>query len=224
MTTEDPLWNNINYKSQVGLLLIDLTSRRRLRINGVMRQAQAADYVIDVERVYPNCPKYIQRRQWKMPTAATTTSTKRSRRGKQLEAAQQIWIAQADTFFVASAHPEQGVDASHRGGLPGFVQVLDQVRLRIPDYAGNSMFNTLGNFVSYPYAGLVFLDFDSGRVLQLSGRPGILWDLDDPQGNTGGTRRYWEFKLEEWRERELPFRLAWELLDYSPLLPVPKDA
>jgi hypothetical protein len=85
-----------------------------------------------------------------------------------------VWIFGADTFFVASAHPEQGVDASHRGGLPGFVQVLDQHRLRIPNFLGNSMFNTLGNFVSYLDAGLVFLDFDRSQVLQLSGRPEIL--------------------------------------------------
>lgn len=135
-----------------------------------------------------------------------------------MEASQQAWIAEADTFFVASAHPEQGVDASHRGGLPGFVQVLDQRRLRIPDFVGNSMFNALGNFVSYPQAGLVLLDFDHARILQLTGRPMILWDSKDFQNNAGGTGRYWEFEVEDWREKKLPFRLEWELLGYSPLL------
>jgi len=58
------------------------------------------------------------------------------------------------------------------------------------------MFNTLGNFYSYPRAGLVFIDFDCGQVLQLSGRVNILWDQNDPQGETGGACRYWEFSID----------------------------
>jgi vanillate O-demethylase ferredoxin subunit len=81
------------------------------------------------------------------------------------------------------------------------------------------MFNTLGNFVSYPYAGLVFIDFERGRLLQLTGGPEILWDLEDPKEETGGTRRYWQFEISVWQECTLPFRLAWELLDYSPFIP-----
>jgi hypothetical protein len=97
--------------------------------------------------------------------------------------------------------------------------VLDDHRLRIPDYIGNSMFNTLGNFMSYPRAGLVFIDFENSRVLQLTGRPEILWELDDPAGETGGTGRFWQFELEAWRDSILPFRLDWEFLDYSPFIP-----
>lgn len=217
-SADDPFWANVKANPRIGLLIVDFGTRRRLRINGFIRQMAEAVFSVDVERAYPNCPKYIQRRRWKTPLGPTTRPAMASRRGKALEVSQQRWIGEADTFFVASAHPEQGVDASHRGGLPGFVQVLDQRRLRIPDFVGNSMFNTLGNFVSYPHAGLVFLDFDRSRVLQLSGRPTILWNDDDPGGHTGGTYRYWEFEVEDWRERELPFRLEWELIDYSPLL------
>ena len=62
-------------------------------------------------------------------------------------------------------------------------------------------------------------DFERGRLLQLTGRPEILWDLDDPKGEAGGTRRYWQFEISGWRETTLPFRLDWELLDYSPFIP-----
>jgi len=108
---------------------------------------------------------------------------------------------------------------SHRGGNPGFVEVLDERTLRVPDYVGNGMFNTLGNFVSNPRAGLLFIDFEGGRTLQLIGTPMIRWELDAPSDRTGGTRRYWDFTVDRWLERELPQRVDWELLDYSPFNP-----
>lgn len=217
----DPLWNNLQANPQVGLLLIELGSRRRLRVNGRVRLAADNSPIIHVERAYPNCPKYIQRRHWNIAKAENLAPTTPSRRGEILDTAQQAWVRAADTFFVASAHPEQGVDTSHRGGRPGFVQVVDPSTLRIPDFSGNNMFNTLGNFISYPHAGLAFIDFDQGRVLQLSGRPRILWDQNDPRGETGGTCRYWEFSVDAWQQSELPLRIEWEFLDYSPFIPTP---
>jgi len=215
----DPLWRNLEDSPNVGLLVIDLTSRRRLRVNGRARRLSESSYAIDVERAYPNCPKYIQRRQWQIPAAGTAGTVAVGRCGEALTQTQRNLIAGADTFFVASAHPKHGVDASHRGGRSGFVRVLDEQHLRIPDYVGNSMFNTLGNFISYPRAGLVFIDFENSRILQLTGRAEILWELDDPAEETGGTRRFWQFEIEAWRNSILPFRLDWEFLDYSPFIP-----
>lgn len=216
---DDLLWTNLDENPSVGLLVIELGSRRRLRVNGRARKVSGERAIIDVERAYPNCPKYIQRRVWKIPPAEQQINATSCAQGKELNEAQKTLIAGADTFFVASAHPDHGVDASHRGGQPGFVQLLNDRQLRIPDFAGNGMFNTLGNFESYPHAGLIFVDFGCGRVLQLTGRPEILWDLDDPHGETGGTRRYWQFELSGWRECTLPFLLDWEFLDYSPFIP-----
>src|SRR4030095_12436506 len=82
----------------------------------------------------------------------------------------------ADTLFIASVHADAGADASHRGGQPGFVRVLDERRLLIPDYAGNTMFQTLGNIAADPRVGLLFVDFDTGATLQLTGRARILWE------------------------------------------------
>ena len=141
------------------------------------------------------------------------------RSGGILSPSQRASIGAADTFFVASAHSERGVDVSHRGGNPGFVEVLDERTLRVPDYAGNSMFNTLGNFVANPRAGLLFIDFDANRTLQLVGTAEIQWELDESNDRTGGTRRYWDFTGERWLERELTHHVEWELLDYSPFNP-----
>ncbi len=221
---DDPLWANLVDNSSVGLVVIELDSRRRLRVNGRMRKVAAERYIVDVDRAYPNCPKYIQRRDWKLPSAELDRKSVPSTRGEVLSDAQKAWIAGADTFFVASAHPDHGVDASHRGGRPGFVQLLNDRQIRVPDFSGNSMFNTLGNFTSYPFAGLVFIDFERGCLLQLTGRPEIIWDLTDTQDTTGGTQRYWQLDITGWQESVLPFRLAWEFLDYSPFIPEQRPA
>ena len=216
---DDPLWENLRNRPEVGMLIIELGTRRRLRVNGRMRPVDNSAFRVDVEAAYPNCPKYIQRRHWRLSGPGIDVHEEPTRCGAALNPKQCTWIKQADTLFVASAYPGHGADASHRGGKPGFVQVLDAWRLRIPDYAGNSMFNTLGNFHRSSHAGLAFVDFTRGRLLQLSGRALIRWDLDDPCANTGGTGRFWDFGIERWRESDLPLRLEWEFLDYSPFIP-----
>lgn len=216
---DDPLWHNLVDNPNAGLLVIELGSRRRIRINGRARKIADQQLIIDVERAYPNCPKYIQRRDWKRIETDEQFEAIQSTQGKELDETHKTLIAGADTLFVASAHPEHGVDASHRGGHPGFVHIINNRLLRIPDFSGNSMFNTLGNFTSYPHAGLIFINFEHGHLLQLTGRPEILWELDDPQDETGGTKRYWQFEITAWQESTLPFRFAWELMDYSPHIP-----
>ena len=211
---DEPFWINIQHHSQVGLLFIDLENRRRLRINGRIINQNNEHLQISVEESYPNCSKYIQRRQ--LVQMKTSNSIARKRQGEQLEPEQQMLITSADTFFVASAYPSRGVDTSHRGGNPGFVRVLDDKTLRIPDYVGNSMFNTLGNFVVNPRAGLVFLDFQNHLILQLTGEAEILWELDDPTLETGGTKRYWNFTVKQCLETQLTQSFHWEFIDYSP--------
>ena len=213
---QDPFWTNIEDNFQVGLLVIDLATRRRLRINGRISRVAQERLRLEVAESYPNCPKYIQRRHITAHIVDDASGSSETRRGQSLEPDQEAFIRSADTFFVASAHPDRGVDASHRGGSPGFIRVLGDRRIRVPDYFGNSMFNTLGNFTVNPRAGLVFLDFERTRTLQLIGRPEIMWDLDDPTNETGGTRRYWDLEIERWLETDLPHQLRWEFLDYSP--------
>jgi uncharacterized protein len=219
---DDPFWTNIESNPMVGMLLIDLPTRRRLRVNGRIRRLDETRFALAVNHAYPNCPKYIQRRHLSHLAEISLPRSDRTLHGDALTDNHCTQITSADTLFVASANPEHGFDASHRGGQPGFVRVLDERRLRIPDYVGNSMFNTLGNFLTYPLAGLVFVDFESGRTLQLTGRAEILWDMDDPDDETGGTRRYWDFHVERWLETDMPRKLRWELLDYSPFNPKPR--
>lgn len=213
----DPFWKNIQTEPQVGALFLEMTTRRRLRINGPATRTSPDQLVLQVTECYPNCPKYIQRRQFWVESLIDADAQPRGiLEGESLSAEQSASISVSDTFFVTSAHRQRGVDASHRGGSPGFVEVVDERTLRIPDYVGNSMFNTLGNFMANPHAGLVFLDFDRNRTLQLTGRAEIEWDRQDAAGRTGGTQRFWRFRIDRWRESQTHAGLRWEFIDYSP--------
>lgn len=213
----DPVLSNLKHNPAIGLLAIEFDRRRRLRINGRAERITPAEIRIRVDEAYPNCPKYVQRRHLRSLSARARGDWYRS--GRELGEAQIHNIRAADTMFVASVHPDRGADASHRGGKPGFVQVIDRRSLRVPDYAGNSMYNTLGNVSRHPFMGAAFLDFDTGRVLQLSGTAAMEFDKSDPSGITGGTNRFWRMDIERWHEFELPVEMEWERLDASPLNP-----
>jgi hypothetical protein len=217
----DPFWTNVEQDPRVGSLMIELATRRRLRINGGASRPSADRLRLHlaVAESYPNCPKYIQRRRLTVQALDEPNANSERQDGDVLGDDQQKLIAAADTFFVASAHPQRGVDASHRGGPPGFVSILDERTLRVPDYVGNSMFNTLGNFSANPRAGLIFLDFDNSRTLQLIGRSEILWDQDDAESRSGGTGRFWLLHVERWCGMSLPATVRWEFVDYSPFNP-----
>lgn len=215
----DPFWKNIESHPQVGMLVIELVTRRRLRVNGHIRRSGDQRLELEVLESYPNCPKYIQRRQVTKDRGANQVATSQVLQGERLDAPQREFIKKSDTFFVASAHPERGVDASHRGGNPGFVRIVDDLTLRIPDYTGNCLFNTLGNFISNPHAGLVFIDFELGTTLQLTGRAEILWGEEDPEEETGGTKRFWQLHVDCWLQIEKGHELEWSFMDYSPYNP-----
>ncbi len=69
-----------------------------------------------------------------------------------------------------------GVDVAHRGGKPGFVNVDGNKTLIIPDFSGNKHFNSFGNLELNPRAGLLFVDFNQGDLLYLTGEAKVIWD------------------------------------------------
>jgi hypothetical protein len=129
-------------------------------------------------------------------------------------------LERVDTAFVGSVHEARGADVSHRGGAPGFIKVVDATTLRVPDYPGNSMFMTLGNFAVDPRASLAAVDFEHGRVVSFSGHARVHFETDNPSHPTGGTGRYWEFDIHKWVAFDLPAAVRWELRDASPYNPV----
>ena len=198
--------------ADIGLLGIELATRRRNRLNGRIRDDGAGALVCTVDQTFGNCPQYIREREWHRvegePAGAPT-------RGHRLTQAQRDWIAAADTFFIASGHRGEGesatfgMDASHRGGDPGFVEVLDETRLVFPDYAGNNHFNTLGNLVLDPRVGLLFVDFTTGSLLQLTGRASIDWE-SDAVARVPGARRLVTIEIQEIVELPSAVPLRWD--------------
>ena len=148
---DDPLATALAGDADVGLLIIDPPTRRRMRVNGRAGPAGDRGLVIVTREVYSNCPKYITPRLVTFGSGSETAHAK-VERGSALTPAQIRTLGTADTIFIATRHPVAGADVSHRGGAPGFVRVMAPDRVLIPDYRGNMMFNTLGNLAVDPRA------------------------------------------------------------------------
>lgn len=208
----DPLAKNILANDQIGMIVIEFATRRRMRINGTAKIDQDAIH-IHSQQVYSNCPKYIQARTWESQAKSNNqTSVQHS---TEFSDQQQTLIERADTFFIASHHKDGGADASHRGGNPGFIHVLNKNTLRFPDYTGNTMFQTLGNISVNPKCGLLFIDFERGATLQLTGNAKIIWDQDQLTEFAGAERAV-EFRASEIIEIAGSLPLQWEFKSYSP--------
>jgi predicted pyridoxine 5'-phosphate oxidase superfamily flavin-nucleotide-binding protein len=214
---DDPVLRHLAIGRDVGMLAIEITSRRRLRINGTVVMITRDEIRIVVRESVGNCPKYIQRRD--PHTVATPSPASNSQSGQALDDERRELVERVDTAFVGSLHPVRGADASHRGGKPGFIRVVNATTLRVPDYRGNGMFMTLGNFESDPRASLVAVDFEHGRVVSFSGDAHLRDGVEHPQHPTGGTGRYWELNVREWVQFDLPPSVRWELIDASPFNP-----
>ncbi len=72
-------------------------------------------------------------------------------------------------FFLATADADGWPDVSYKGGLPGFLRVLDPRTLAWADYDGNGMFRSLGNVIVNPRVQLLFVDFERPRRMRVSG-------------------------------------------------------
>lgn len=179
----DPARPAFQAGAHIGLLGIELPTRRRNRANGTITVMDGKGFSVHVAESFGNCPKYITVRT--PQPRARAASAAQSIQSLQGRAAQ--LVASSDTFFVAT-----NGDVSHRGGAV----LLEGDTITIPDYPGNRYFNTLGNLVLEPRCSLLFIDFASGDILQLQGNAQILWDAEV---------RSWRFRLERGWLREGAF-------------------
>jgi predicted pyridoxine 5'-phosphate oxidase superfamily flavin-nucleotide-binding protein len=209
----DPLAGGFCTGAEVGLLLLDFATRRRLRLNGAVEIAKGG-FSVRVRQAYANCPRYIQARTCEAIGPAPVPAGP-VREASSLNRELRDRINRADTFFIASRHPSGGADVSHRGGYPGFVQATDGETLVWPDYNGNAMFNTLGNIVEDPRCGLLFPDFETGGTLRLSGEAAIVWDLERA-AHYPGAERLIEFRVGRVVEIDNEVELRCRLEEYSP--------
>ena len=217
----DPADGGLNDGDAVGLLGIELHTRRRNRLNGLVRRTGAQAFDVLVQQSFGNCPQYIQLRDFAFVRDPATPSRAAPRELDRLDDRARAVIAGADTLFVASyvedATRGRMVDVSHRGGRPGFVHVGTDGVLTIPDFFGNRFFNTLGNLIANPKAGLLFVDFETGDALQLTGDAEVI--LDSPEiAAVQGAERLWRFAPRRilYRPDALPLRWRFQPDGWSP--------
>ncbi len=219
----DPVKASIKPGAPLGLLGIELHTRRRNRLNGRVSDADDNGFSLTVDQSFGNCPKYIQHRDTEFIRDQQSHGEPNiiPAQFDQLDDKARDLIKTADTFFVSSFiqakdNPKvEGVDVSHRGGRPGFVKI-DGNTLTIPDFTGNYLFNTLGNFLENPKAGLTFPDFTTGDMLMMTGAVEILWEDHEEVQEFEGALRAWRFTLDHglWLRDALPFRS--KLGEFSP--------
>ena len=223
----DPLARTLALGAALGVLGIEPHTRRRNRVNGSVSALQRTGFTLQVTQSFGNCPKYIQAREPRyvapsdMPAHASVT--------EQLNPLAQQWVQSVDTFFIATAHPQStqepdrghGVDVSHRGGKPGFVRLevdaAGQQWLTVPDFMGNFFFNTLGNLLLQPLAGLLFMNFDNGDLLHVAVRAEIVWDGPE-LARFAGAQRLLRMQVCQATYRPAALPLRWGAAHLSPVL------
>ncbi|BBP64697.1 hypothetical protein PHLH5_22380 [Pseudomonas sp. Cab53] len=205
---DDPAQEGLGEGDAIGMLGIELHTRRRNRMNGVVRRQLEQGLEISVRQAYGNCPRYINLREYAFVEEQAGAP-------RELTVADPLvrrLVTTADSFYIASyvvRDGERQVDASHRGGKPGFVRMDEDGTLTVPDFSGNLFFNTLGNILLNPRAGLVFVDVQTGDLLQMSGTAQVV--LDDPEiAAFQGAERLLRFTPQRIVHRPAALPLRWK--------------
>jgi predicted pyridoxine 5'-phosphate oxidase superfamily flavin-nucleotide-binding protein len=211
----DPLGDALEVDNPLGILGIELPTRRRNRMNGHIVARDMAGFAVHVRESFGNCPQYIQRRDY----TAFTPQAGAAEPFTSLPADAMDRIRRADTMFVASAAPREdgkfSVDASHRGGQPGFLGLDRDGAIVVPDFRGNGFFQTIGNLIACPRAGLLIPDFATGDLLQVTGAAEVVWDGPEVAAYPGA-ERLWKVRVQSGRWLRAGFPLRFGEAELSP--------
>lgn len=221
----DPMEHAWQVGALIGGLGIQPATRRRNRVNGVITALDADAITVAVSQSFGNCAKYIQSRAPTFDTnaAQTATPTDVPEVSPYLSEADRALVEGTDTLFIASANAAheagygRGADVSHRGGKPGFVRVDDARTFTLPDFSGNRFFNTIGNLIHDPRAGLLFVDFDSGDLLFVAVDAEVIWEGTELE-SFEGAERLMRFHVREVRRSRGAFPFRWSAVQYAPQL------
>ncbi|KAF4334176.1 oxidoreductase FAD-binding [Fusarium beomiforme] len=160
-------------------LSIDLETRDRVKLVGSMiagatvDEGKAVQMAMAVTESLGNCPKYLNKKDIVLHEMVPELVS------DQLPLPQEALdlIAAADMFFLSSTSGVS-MDTNHRGGSPGFIRIIknedDRVDLIYPEFSGNRLYQTLGNFKVNPLVGLAIPDYNTANVLYATGSASIL--------------------------------------------------
>lgn len=196
----DPLERGLAPDRPLGMLGIEVSTRRRNRVNVRVVSNSSSGFSVEVQQSFGNCPQYIQKRGLERAEPSSEDRAAMPQEFTIFDDSTRSLLRTSDTFFVSSycqaeaGASNEGVDVSHRGGRPGFVRVRENT-LTIPDFSGNSFFNTMGNFLVTPKAGLLFVDFENRDLVMLTGEVEILEEDHPDVRGFEGAERAWTFSL-----------------------------
>lgn len=226
----DPARGNLRVGAPVAFVGVELHTRRRNRLTGKVEALDGERFAFRVDQSFGNCPQYIQARAPSKDSSPASLVVKAL--GSSLDDCSTGIVSRCDTLFIASASPGagtddpvEGVDVNHRGGRPGFVRVETDASgsvLTFPDFVGNSAFNTLGNIALNPRAGLLFVDFQTGDLVTLTGQAEVIWTGADLQGFVGAERLV-RVRVEEAHHLEAALPWRWTAPVQAPQIPATSD-
>lgn len=219
----DPLHANLSVGARIGVLGIDLTNRRRNRMNGMVVLVDDDGFELAVNQSFGNCSQYIQIRDIRPDQGGVAIQQTVATDFDSLDVETEELISRSNTFFVASCAPDceggtsYDCDVSHRGGRPGFIEIGPN-HITVPDFSGNSFFNTIGNFLLNPKAGLIFADFATGDIVLLWGTVELLWENERIE-SFKGAKSAWRLHIRHGRRiRAAAAPLIGATREYSPNL------
>lgn len=206
----DPAGEGLREGASVGLLGIEMHTRRRNRMNGIVALT-GTGFRVEVDQSFGNCPRYIQLRDFDFARDPAEPFRPVIEDLSHLDSSARAMIGAADAFFVATYADRENrrqVDVSHRGGRTGFVHLAEDGTLTVPDFNGNLFFSTLGNIVLNGRAGLLFIDYQTGDMLQMTGEAEVI--LDSPAiAAFQGAERLWTFRPRRILRRAGALALRW---------------
>ena len=173
----DPLAENLKVDADIGVVGLQLETRRRNRMSGRITALREDGFSIGVQQSFGNCPQYIQTRA----VSQIDRSQPKVSKSDRFDSVTEQKLINADTLFIATGFrndPEasnQGADASHRGGKPGFIRVERSQSIVFPDFKGNNIYNTIGNLAVNPRAGILVPDFQTGDLVSMTGKVEMIW-------------------------------------------------
>ena len=107
-----------------------------------------------------------------------------------LEPYVQAFIENSPFVVVASSNSEGDCDASPKGGKPGFVKIIDDRTLMMPDIGGNNLFQSFENYETNAKIGLVFMIPGMDTTVRVNGRVTVV-EKDELVGKFGKPELYW---------------------------------
>jgi hypothetical protein len=131
------------------------------------------------------------------------------------------FVEGCDMVFIATADAEGRPNCSYKGGDPGFVRVVDERTVALPNYDGNGMYLTWGNVLVNPSVGLLFISFAEGRRMRLNGEASVD-EGDELMAEFPGAQFVVRVRAREVFPNCPRYIHRYELVERSPFVPRPE--